>query len=237
MRRTLTVDRFDDPGAAAGSAAYELAGALAEAIEMRGAASLVVTGGRTPGPVYDALSGAGVDWSRVTLTLSDERWVDEASPDSNARLVRERLLTGPAAKARFIPLKTDAPRPEDGAGAVEARLAELPWPLDAVLLGMGDDGHVASLFPRNPRLAEAMRPDSDRRCAAIALGPDGLPPRQPRISLTGAALTAARRTIVFITGDDKWVALQRALAGDDVMEMPVRALLNGRAPVRVVWSA
>jgi 6-phosphogluconolactonase len=96
---------------------------------------------------------------------------------------------------------------------------------------------VASLFPRNPNLAEAMRLDGPRRCVALPVGPDGLPPLQPRISLTLAAISTARRIIVYVSGASKLTTLERALAGDDLLEMPVRALLAGPAPMRVIWSA
>lgn len=236
MTHDPRVDLIEDPHAAAEAAATHIVAALGGAIASRGAASFVATGGRTPGPVYAALREAPLDWSRVTVTLSDERWVDEDSPDSNGRLVREALLIGRAAPATFIPLKTDDPTPEAGAAAVEGRLAGLPWPLDMVMLGMGEDGHVASLFPRNPALPGAMDLASARRCSPMAVGPDGLPPLQPRMSLTMAALTSARGVLIYVSGAEKRAAVQRALSGDDIMEMPVRALLRGRAPVRVICA-
>jgi 6-phosphogluconolactonase len=230
------IDRIADLAEAAEAAAAHLAGALEDAVSARGRTSFAATGGRTPAPVYAVLRRAPLDWARVTVTLSDERWVDEGSTDSNARLVRETLLTGPAAAAAFVPLKSDAPTPEAGAAEVEARLAALPWPLDAAMLGMGDDGHVASLFPHNPALAAAMALDNPRRCAAIPAGPNGLAPAQPRLSLTLAAILAARSVLVFVAGDDKWRVLQEALAGDDAAAMPVRAVLAGPAPVRVICA-
>jgi 6-phosphogluconolactonase len=105
-----------------------------------------------------------------------------------------------------------------------------------VMLGMGDDGHVASLFPHNPALSAAMDPGGLRRCAAMVVGPDGLPPLQPRMSLTLSALAAARGVLIYVAGAEKRAAVERALSGDDVMEMPVRALLRGPAPVRVICA-
>lgn len=236
MRRTLVLDRFDDVPSAASAAARHIAMGLGAAILARDAASFVATGGRTPGPVYAALRQAPLDWSRVFVTLSDERWVDEASADSNAGLVRKMLLSGPAAAASLTGLKTDHVQPEAAVDEVEDRLARMPLPFDVVMLGMGEDGHVASLFPRNPALAAAMQADGLRRCMPMATGPDGLPPAQPRMSLTLAAINAARSIVIYITGPDKWAALQKALAGDDIAQMPVRAVLSGGAPVRVIWA-
>ena len=234
MPHAMVLDRFDAQQAASSSAARHIAAALEAGIGARGAASFVATGGRTPGPVYAALHAAPLDWSRVWVTLSDERWVDETSPDSNAGLVRRLLLKGPAAAARFVGLKTGHGTPEAAADEVEARLASMPYPFDMVMLGMGDDGHVASLFPCNPNLAAAMR--SGGLCMAMAPGPDGLAPTQPRMSLTLEAINAARAVLIYITGEDKWAVLQRALAGDDRDEMPVRAVLSRSAPVRVIWA-
>ena len=236
MRRKPAIDRFQNEGASARAAADHIAAGLGDALAARGAASFVATGGRTPAPVYVVLRDARLDWSRVSVTLSDERWVDESSADSNARLVRQTLLTGAAGAATLVPLKTADARPEEAAPAVEARLRAMSLPFDVVMLGMGDDGHVASLFRRNPCLGSAMRADSDRLCVAMGVGPEGLPPAQARMSLTLAALNAARQVMIYITGETKWAVLQKALAGDDVMEMPVRAILTGPSIVRVIWS-
>jgi 6-phosphogluconolactonase len=211
------IERFPDLAAAASAAAGRIAGALAGDRP----ASLVVTGGRTPGPIYDRLAAAPVDWSRVWVTLSDERWVDEASPASNARLVRERLLVGPAARARFTPLMGGEATPEAGAAAAEARLRAMPRPFDMVLLGMGEDGHVASLFPGGALAA------GEALCMAVPVGG-----AEPRISLTMRALLDSRQVLVFATGEAKWAVLQAALGGAD---LPVTAVLNGPVPVTVAW--
>ncbi len=121
---------------------------LAEGLAARGRASLVAPGGRSPGPVYDRLSNAPLDWPHVAVTLSDERQVDADSPNSNARLLRERLFQGAAAKAQFLPLTDYA----------EPALKKL-MPFDAVMLGVGEDGHIASLIPGSPVMALGMDPD------------------------------------------------------------------------------
>jgi len=193
---------------------------------------LVVTGGRTPGKVYDSLAKTDLDWSRVTITLSDERFVATDSPDSNERLVRERLLQHHAAKATFVPIKGDSPTPAADAKAVEPALRGLV-PFDATLLGMGDDGHIASLFPSTPDVAKLLDPKYEH----FAVGVDaGLAPFVPRISLTGPALLGSKLILVLVSGEAKKTLLERVL-GDPDFAPPVSALIRQtRVPVRLLWS-
>ena len=230
-----TVSRFDTPASAAAAAAYLLTAALTDGLRARGRASLVATGGSTPGPVYDRLAETALDWSRVEVTLSDERWVAPSDAASNERLVRARLLTGPAAAAAFVPLKIAAATPGVAQPQVEARLAAMPRPFDAVLLGMGEDGHIASLFPGMAGLARGLDPKGPALCMAVEAGA-GAPPAEPRLGLTLAALAPARTVVVFITGETKWTAWERALEGEDILAMPVRALLAGHPAVEVIWA-
>jgi 6-phosphogluconolactonase len=227
-RLRKAMEMFADGDALAEAAAD----VLAEALSGAGPRSLVVTGGRSPGPVYDRLSARDLRWSEVTVTLSDERWMDPGAPDSNERLVRERLLTGPAAAARFIPLKGVGPTPRADALAAEAALRpHLPW--SAVLLGMGEDGHVASLFPSDPDIAARLDPDGSPLCAAAAAG---LPPLVPRITLTLRALLAARLVLLLILGEAKRRIVARVL-NDPAYAPPAAAVLRqSRTPVRVLWA-
>jgi 6-phosphogluconolactonase len=159
----VTLHRFPDCASLVRSLADEIAGWLGEAVAARGAASLVVPGGSTPGPLFDALAGKELLWSAITVTLNDERWVDPADPASNERLVRERLLTGCAAEAGFVGLKTAAATARDGLAEVEARLAAIARPFDVMLLGMGADSHTASLFPGSAALAASLDGDGRAR--------------------------------------------------------------------------
>lgn len=202
------------------AAAEAVRATLAEALTARARASLIVTGGRSPGAVYDRLAGASLDWTRVAITLSDERCVDPEAPESNARLVRDRLLTGAAAKADFLPLW---PKLEPAALAAH-------FPADAVLLGMGEDGHVASLIPGDPGLRHAMTTGDLLVDVPAGLGK----PPAARVSLSLKALLDARAIFLLIAGGAKRSAVERAAAGED---LPVRALLaQTRVPVRVLWS-
>ena len=215
------LEAFADTAALADAAADAIEAALRGALEARGRASLVATGGRSPGPVYDRLSRADLNWRKVAVTLSDERQVDAASPASNARLLRERLLVGRAANARFLPLTDYA----------EPALRQL-LPFDAVILGMGEDGHIASLIPGSPLIDEAMDPAGERLLAESPAG-WGTPP-VARITLTLAALLQSRAIFLLIAGEAKRQVIADARAGAD---LPVRALLDqGLAPVRIFWT-
>ena len=215
------IETFATPEALADEAARAVAAELAAGLASRGHAALVATGGRSPGPVYDRLRDADLDWAHVAVTLSDERQVDADSPNANARQLRERLLQGRAAAAQFLPL-TDYAEP-----ALRALM-----PFDAVLLGMGEDGHVASLIPGSPVLAEAMDPHGPRLTAESPQG-FGSPP-VPRITLTLSALLASRGIFLLIAGEAKRQVIDRALAGAD---LPVGAILaQDRVPVRILWA-
>jgi 6-phosphogluconolactonase len=217
------IETWSRPEDLARAAADAVAGNLREALSTRGRASLVGTGGRSPGPVYDRLAKAiGIDWPSVAVTLSDERCVGPESADSNLRLLSARLTVGPAAQARVLPLW---PKPD------EAALRALT-PFDAVLLGMGEDGHVASLIPGDPGLAAKLDPHGS---ALLADTPAGLgSPPLARVTLTLAALLASRAVYLLIAGGVKRDVVERALSGQD---LPVRALLaQDRVPLRVLWT-
>lgn len=225
------IEMFASAAAAADAAAHGIADALTTALNTRGRATLVATGGRAPGPVYDRLKDVQLDWARVVVTLSDERCVSAEDPASNARLVRERLLAGAASKAAFVPLWRQAPSPEAAAEALEPALRALV-PFDAVVLGMGEDGHVASLIPGSPILAQGMDPAGGRLALAVPPG-HGSPPLA-RITLTLPALLQARAIFLLVAGDAKREVIAQARAGAD---LPVRALLaQDRVPVRILWA-
>lgn len=200
-----------------------LAGAILDglraAIAARGRATLSVPGGTSPGPVFDLLAQADLDWSRVAIVLNDERWVNDASPRSNTRLLRDRLLVGPAAKAQLLPLYRAAPRPEDAMAELATAIAP-HLPIDVLLLGMGADMHTASLFPGADFLARALAPDAP---VLMALRADAA--GEPRITLTAPVLQAARAVHVLITGMEKRTAIERA-TGLPMELAPVNVILD-----------
>jgi 6-phosphogluconolactonase len=225
--------RYSDMDTLAGDLAREITASLAAAIASRGTASLVVSGGRSPVKLFEALRTQPLDWPQVCIALADERWVDVTDPSSNERLVREHLLKDRAAAARFLGLKNGAPTPDIGAVSAWETFARVPRPFDAVLLGMGDDGHTASLFPGSPNLASALNPAAVAGC----VGMWSPTPPQARLSLNLTALLDTRRVVILISGEAKWRTYAAAYAPGPEQEMPVRAVLRQtRTPVVVKWS-
>ncbi|ROU04079.1 6-phosphogluconolactonase [Histidinibacterium lentulum] len=198
--------------------ADRLASELRAALAQRDTVSLAVPGGTTPGPVFDVLSGMGLDWDRVHVMLTDERWVPEDSPRSNTRLLRERLLTGRAAAARLVPLYLPGAEPEDRLDEIAEGLAPA-LPLDVVLLGMGADMHTASLFPGADRLEEALTGSAP----VVAMRAPGAP--EPRVTLSARVLREAMSLHIVITGREKREALERARHLTP-QEAPVAAVLK-----------
>ncbi|MEO0371941.1 MAG: 6-phosphogluconolactonase [Pseudomonadota bacterium] len=206
--------------------ADQLASDLRQALEMKESVLFVVPGGTTPGPVFDTISAVDLDWSRVRVCLSDERWVPGDHPRSNTALVRERLLTGRAEAARMVPLYLEGAAPEEAVSKLTLAL-EPELPIDVCLLGMGADLHTASLFPGTPGLAAGLGPDAS---LLSVQRPDGQP--EPRITLSAPALREAVALHVVITGDEKRAALERA-QGLPPEDAPIGALLD-RAEVH--WA-
>lgn len=225
--------RYPSAEALADALAQRVGQVLTQGVRERGRASLVVSGGPTPVPFFEALSGHELPWQSVSVTLADERWVPVNSADSNERLVREHLLRGSAARARFVGLYTAASAPAAGEAVCAQALAAIPRPFDAVILGMGGDGHTASLFPGSPELDEALSASPERPCVGV-VGDEA--PRE-RITLTPATLLASRWIALHIDGEQKWRVLEAAVAPGSVSQYPVRAVLHQRrTPVHVYWS-
>ncbi|MBI1418227.1 MAG: 6-phosphogluconolactonase [Limimaricola sp.] len=206
--------------------ANRLAGQLRQALSARDIVSFAVPGGTTPGPVFDALCAANLDWARVRVLPTDERWVPQTSPRSNARLIREHLLTGRAEAATLIPLSSDAATPEEGLEALTQNLLPV-LPLSVALLGMGADMHTASLFPGADQLQAALHGDAP----LVAIHAPGAP--EPRVTLSARVLNDAMSLHVVITGDDKRAALDRA-RNLPPEQAPIAAVLSGAT---VHWAA
>ena len=205
---------------------------LQQAIATRGQALLAVSGGKTPAALFDWLSQQPLDWGKVFITLADDRWLPPNHADSNTRLVRQHLLQGPAAAAHFTPLVNAAPTPEKGLLQAIERFNALPQPFDLILLGMGDDGHTASLFPCAPQLPQALSSSEP----LVAIHPQTAP--YGRISLSPAALRQSRQNILLISGANKQAVLQQALQDGPPEQMPVRLLWQaGMPPLAVYWAA
>ena len=220
------MQEFSDGEAAAATLAAGIEARLREGIARRGRASLVASGGSTPKRLYQKLSAADLEWSKVTIVLADERWVDPGMPGSNESFLKANLVTGPAADAAFIGLKTAAASPVEGLGEIQARLEHAPRPFDAVLLGMGSDGHVLSWFPDADGLSGALKLDAPLAAAVTATQSEVTGPFTQRATLTRAALTGARFCALLISGEAKRAAWGAAAGPGRVEAMPVRALMR-----------
>ena len=231
---TIAIEAFSSADDWSESCAERLAGALGEGISAGGKAMFAGAGGSTPSPIYRRLADADLDWSKVAVTLVDERHVPESSPDSNARLMRETLLTGRAAAARFIPLHHAAVT-VDRAAAMAAKALQAEGPLDAVLLGMGEDGHICSMFPGSPTLKTLLTTALEPAVFGVPPGRDGMAPPQERISLNIPYLARARRVVLALTGAKKRAVFEAEATGDPAVR-PIAALIASGAPLEVLWT-
>jgi len=223
----MTFHDYPDAEMMAINLANVLAGKLTAALMHEDNVTFMVPGGSTPGPVFDVLCDADLDWSRVTVLLSDERWVPEDDPRSNAALVRARLLTGRAAEARFLPFFAGGDDPEDVLSAVEDQIKP-HLPISVGLLGMGTDMHTASLFPRGDNLRLALDPEAPILVSMRAEGLDCT-----RVSLSARVLRDTLSLHLVMSGADKRAALDRAM-GLPPEEAPVAAILD---EAEVHWTA
>jgi 6-phosphogluconolactonase len=219
---------------AAQALAADVAARLRQAIDARGLAVLHVSGGQSPVALFEALREQALPWEKVKVSLADERVVPPEHADSNARLVRTHLLQGPAARARLLPLVPALPQ----ALALSDLAEQAGWalgvqgPADVLVLGMGADGHTASIFPGMPNLAQALDPQGRSVCLPVAR--EGLPPAAPhaRITQTLAHLLTARHIVLPVRGSDKLQTLRRACQG---RELPISHVLHQSLAPVAVW--
>jgi 6-phosphogluconolactonase len=226
-------NEFTDRHSLALDLADKIGERLTDAAADKGRASLVVSGGATPMTLFEQLSGMDLRWPDVVITLVDERWVAPTSQDSNEYLVRSHLLKDKAAAATFIGLKNEAATASAGEKECAQRLQKIPRPFDAIILGMGADGHTASLFPG----AHELRLATDMNATQICMGVTPLTAPHERMTLTLPAILDARQIFLHITGQNKKDLLQQALADGAVEKMPIRFILRQQTtPLSVYWA-
>ena len=203
---------------------------LKQSINSDGRASLAVSGGRTPIPLLEALSDLKLDWSSVDLMLVDDRWVEPSHEDSNERLVRAHLIKNKAKKINFVPLKNNNKTAKDGHKFSEELLQQVKSPFDIVVLGVGSDGHTASLFPCSDELTEGM--NLNNPCRLIATSPKTAP--YERMSLTAKAIIDSKNIFLHLNGSDKLHTLELAMTNKDAMKMPIYYFLE--KGLKIYWS-
>ena len=216
----MLLQQYTDSAALNKDFASRLTTILRQAINERGAAYLVVSGGKTPQALFSTLSQTDLGWQNVTVLLVDDRWLDVNQPDSNERLVKATLLQGYAKAAHFVSLYANTPSAFDGEAEVLTRVAGLPT-FDAVILGMGEDGHTASLFPCSAQIKQGLAADAP---AALATEPKTAP--YQRMSLSLPRLLNSRHIFLHLVGSNKRSVLDKAMADSDVFAMPIRAFLQ-----------
>ncbi len=203
---------------------------LTEAIRKKGRASIAVSGGSTPIPLFKEFSLLSIDWTKIDLTLADDRWVDAKNADSNELLVRTHLMKNKAAQVNFISLKNNAKTAKEGQIYSEKMLRKITLPFDVVVLGMGSDGHTASLFPCSDELPEAMNLNNSNYL--ISTSPKTAPYK--RISLTARVILDSKNIFLHLNGSSKLHTLESAMEYKDLNKMPIYTFLkNG---LSIYWS-
>ena len=224
MIETFNYHSFASRDEMVGVAATQIADAVTSAVATRGAASLMLSGGSSPRPVYEALSDMDLPWDKVTIGLVDDRWITRGQAGSNETFLDATLLKGKAKGAKFIGLKTDDANPAAGVKASEAQLSAIPQPFDVCVMGMGLDGHTASWFPQSNGLKEALDPNnSDTVIAIDARGCPVAGDHPDRITLTLSAVMASKQIILMIPGAGKSDVF-KASAAKSMYDAPVKAL-------------
>lgn len=230
---TAAMHVFDNGAALAEGLAEAVATTLSAAVAARGQACIAVSGGSTPKAFFKALSSKAIDWTKVTVTLVDERFVAPDTDRSNEKLVKDNLLINAAVSAIFQPLYYPAATAEEAAAAATKQTAALGCPFDVAILGMGGDGHTASFFPGGSRLAEALDPATPRGVMTMEAEGAG----EPRLTFTFSSLQDARLLVLHIEGAAKKDVLAKAEAPGDEAEMPIRAILRRAAsPLQIYWA-
>lgn len=227
----LTQSLFETTDALNEQFCQRISAILKKGIEETGRASLIVSGGRTPAALFLALSEVPLAWEKVDISLVDERWVAPYDDASNEKMVRAKLLINHAAKANFIGLKTSHNDAVDAVATCTENVSHIQQPFDVVILGMGEDGHTASLFPCSEQVEAGL--DLDTTAMFIAVQPTTAP--NQRMSLTLRALMNTKHVFLHLTGSSKKDVLAKALAGDDELDMPIRAVLNN-INVELMWA-
>jgi len=222
---------FDTREEASVAAAERIRDAVAHRLELQKAATLVVSGGTTPARCFEELAHLDIEWDRVNVLASDDRWVPADHADSNEALIRRKLLINGASMAGLLPFfKADTPI-EVRCEELESEIRFIPFPFACSLLGMGTDGHFASLFPDAANIEEGLDLESQKLCLPVTTGASP----HPRVSLTLAALSRSDEIVLLIFGEEKLKIFEKARNGNG--RYPVTRLLRQkRAPVHTYWA-
>lgn len=227
---------FDSKEALTHALSSSLEERLVSGIETDGRAVLMVSGGSSPAPAYKHLSNLALDWASIDVAMVDERWVEASHDKSNEAFIKNTLLQNHAAKANFITMKNEASTAQQGSEACESAYQSLKRPFDITILGMGPDGHTASLFPHAQGLEQGLK-TGDLVCAINAIESDVTGKITERMTLTLNAIAQTKVVKLLISGEEKLAVYKAAKAGGDVNDMPLRAVLNHpEINIEVYWA-
>ncbi len=218
MSGNINFNRFENSSLLAESLSKNIAKNLQDAINQRGIASLVVSGGSTPKLLFKKLQQIDIEWNRVVVSLCDERWVDPSHEDSNEKFVKSYLLQDRAKKAKFIGMYRD----DMDIYKAEKECFKNIDSIDVLILGMGNDAHTASLFPNNPRLKDGFDLNNPNKC--IVIEPKNAP--HLRMSLTLKSILSCSSLYLHFEGEEKLSVYKEALDGNDIYTMPIRSILH-----------
>ena len=224
---------YDNVDEMAGAVAGDVGFIVESAVDARNASLIALPGGETPQPIFQALAAKKLPWKQLTIIPTDERLVPMDDERSNVRGIAKAFLPN---GARVIPIAADIADYKLAGNSADARLQDLPWPPDLVWLGMGEDGHTASLFA-GPDLQNALDAPKARR--AVGLMPDPMPQDAPvpRVTLTRAAILSARTILITITGDTKRQLLEGAIEDGQSSKLPIgRLLAEVDQPIDIHWA-
>lgn len=224
---------YEDADEMADAVAGDVGFIIESALDARGEALIAVPGGKTPLPIFQRLAQAKLSWKKVTIVPTDERLVPMTSDESNIRAIAQAFLS---AGARVFPIGSDIADYRLAGNSANAKLADLKFPLDLAWLGVGADGHTASIFT-GPDLEEALNAPKGRH--AVGVMPDPMPTDAPvpRVTLTRSAILSARTLLITITGEDKKALLEGAIADGQSSKLPIgRVLAEAEQPIDIHWA-
>ena len=225
---------YDDAAELADAVAGDIQFVIESAIDARGSAVIALAGGKTPFPAYEKLAKAKLDWKRVTIVPGDERIVPLGDPLSNVTQLGKLFIPKGARVIPIVPRQTEDYK--SAGRSADALMQDLHWPLDLCLLGVGGDGHTASIFP-GPDFDEALNGPKERRMLGIM--PDPLPPEAPvaRVTLSRQGIVTARALMIAVTGKDKRTVIEQAIDQGPSSPYPIgRVLADAELPVDIHWA-
>ena len=234
----LTLKQFENRDELFQSVALDIESRLRQSLTQYGAASFIIPGGTTPGPAFHSLSNAELDWKSITIAQSDERWLDTSHEQSNQKLTEKTLLINHASKANYVAMKNSSTSAKNGLSQCNQDYQSMPTPFSVTMLGMGLDGHFASLFPKSNHIKKGLDPNNLDLCIDIdASGCSVAGDHTERMSLTLSGILNSQTIILLITGQEKLKLIQSKLNTKPDLNCPISYLLNQTtSPISIYWA-